>query len=69
MKVSEHQINLLIKTYLKNNREKMANASLSSDAQITDDEVRISNEGKKILFERMGKQVMERVRKEPFLDV
>jgi hypothetical protein len=69
MKVSEHQISSLIKTYLKNNRERLANAPFSSEAQAADDEVHISDEGKKILLERMHKQIMERARKESSLDI
>ena len=64
MKVSEQQVSLLIKRYMRNNRDRLKNISLYPGTQVIDDDVHISDEGKKILLERLNKQIMERARKE-----
>jgi hypothetical protein len=68
MKVSEYQMNLVIKTYLKNNKDRTTNISQLSDQHNIDDAVNISDEGKTILFERMGKQLKDRVREQASLN-
>ncbi len=64
MKVTEHQVGTVIKTYLKNRKDRLSNVlPLSEHREITDD-VKVSEEGKKILFERMGRHVLEKVKNE-----
>jgi hypothetical protein len=60
MTITDHQVGAVIRTYLKNKRDTLTNVvSASSDPEVAD-QVSVSDEGKKILFERMGKRVAEK---------
>jgi hypothetical protein len=65
MTISASQVSAVIRTYLKNTKdkiEKVANPSINpEDAR---DEVTVSDDAKKILFERIGKRVVEKLRNE-----
>lgn len=70
MKVSEYQINMVVKTYVRNNKERLSGSSpLSTDRRYNNDDVRISDQGKMILFERMGKRVIDKIREEASHDL
>jgi hypothetical protein len=62
MTITDHQVGAVIRTYLKNKRDTLTNSAASSSSRDTDvtDEVCVSDEGKKILFERMGRRVAEK---------
>ena len=61
MTITNHQVGAVISTYLKNKRETVTNvARRSTGSQEVPDEVSVSDEGKRILFERMGKRIAEK---------
>ena len=60
MTITDHQVGAVIRTYLKNKRDTLTNAVSSSKDPEVADQVSVSDEGKKILFERMGKRVAEK---------
>lgn len=63
MTISDYQINNVIKTYMKNMKSKavLADKTAGSTAE---DTVLVSNDGvKKMLFERIGEKMSERLRK------
>jgi hypothetical protein len=60
MTITDHQVGAVIRTYLKNKRDTLTNVvSGSKDTEVSD-QVCVSDEGKKILFERMGRRVAEK---------
>lgn len=66
MKVSEYQINAVIKTYVKNSKERLSNHQ-ETDKRDMGDVVNISEAGKRILYERMRNHLMHRMQTEiPF---
>ncbi len=61
MTITDHQVGAVIRTYLKNKRDTLTNVvSTSRDPEDVKDEVCVSDEGKKILFERMGRRMAEK---------
>jgi hypothetical protein len=64
MTITDHQVGAVIRTYLKNKRDTLANAVSPSRDHDVKDEVSVSEEGKRILFERMGKRIAEKVQAE-----
>ena len=65
MKVSEYQINSVIKTYIKNNKDRLSGITQAAEGHNgPEDDVNISDAGKRILYERMRNQVMDRAHKE-----
>ena len=64
MKINEHQVGTVIKTYLKNRKDKLTTASTFAEGREINDNVHVSDEGKKVLFERMGKHVVEKAKNE-----
>ena len=61
MTITNHQVGAVISTYLKNKRETVTNvAHRSSGSHEVPDEVSVSDEGKRILFERMGRRIAEK---------
>jgi hypothetical protein len=60
MTITDHQVGAVIRTYLKNKRDTLTNVVSTSDGPEVADQVCVSDEGKKILFERMGKRVAEK---------
>jgi hypothetical protein len=64
MKISEHQVGTVIKTYLKNRKDRLENVIPFRDLRDINDNVTVSEEAKKVLYERMGKHVLEKVKNE-----
>ncbi|MDR2018345.1 MAG: hypothetical protein LBQ00_05680 [Syntrophobacterales bacterium] len=60
MTVTDHQVGAVIKTYLKNKRDTITNVMPSSDDRGSADTLSVSDEGKKILFERMERRIAEK---------
>jgi hypothetical protein len=60
MTITDHQVGAVIRTYLKNKRDTLINVESSSSDRDVKDQVSVSEEGKRILFERMGKRVAEK---------
>jgi hypothetical protein len=64
MTISDYQINSVIKTYMRNMKNRMDRAEVTSRGSIPEDRVMISDDGmKKILFERIGEKMTERLRR------
>lgn len=62
MTISDYQISSVIRTYMKNMKVKVR--QIDNDNAARDDEVAISKEGiKRMLFERIGEQMTEKIRK------
>jgi hypothetical protein len=64
MTITDHQVGAVIRTYLKNKRDTLTNVVSSSRDHDVKDEVSVSDEGKRILFERMGKRIAEKAQAE-----
>jgi hypothetical protein len=62
MRITEHQVGTVIKNYLKNRKDRLANDTPFSEYPEVTDQVRVSEEGKKVLYERMGRLVLEKVK-------
>jgi hypothetical protein len=63
MPISTNQVSAVIRTYLKNARDKLENEESSHpDSEGVRDEVRVSDDAKKILYERISKRVAEKLR-------
>ncbi|MGD9577524.1 MAG: hypothetical protein AB7Y74_04670 [Syntrophorhabdus sp.] len=63
MTVSTSQVSAVIRTYLKNTKdkiEKISNPTINTED--VRDEVTVSDDAKKILFERIGKRVIEKLK-------
>lgn len=64
MTISDFQINSVIKTYMRNMKNRMSHADRNCLAGVTEDRVMISEDGmKRILFERIGEKMTERLRR------
>jgi hypothetical protein len=67
MKIAEHQISMVIKTYLRHSKDRFGgDLALVSPEDQPDDIVQVSEEGRRVLYERMEKRVAERARRGPF---
>jgi hypothetical protein len=66
MKIAEHQIGMVIKTYLRHSRARFADVLPPTFSDQPDDIVQVSEEGRRVLYERMEKRVVEKARKELF---
>jgi small-conductance mechanosensitive channel len=65
MTISTNQVSAVIKTYLKNTKDRLENVTnLSRNPEEVRDEVMVSDDAKKILFERIGKRVVEKLKSE-----
>jgi hypothetical protein len=65
MTITTSQVSAVIKTYLKNTKDRLENASNHPRNPEDDrDEVTVSDDAKKILFERIGKRVVEKLKNE-----
>jgi hypothetical protein len=63
MTISDYQINNVIRTYVRNMKSRMDTAEKDHE-EPGEDKVLISEEGmKKMLFERIGEKMTERLRK------
>jgi hypothetical protein len=60
MTITDHQVGAVIRNYLKNKRDTLTNTLHSSRDRDLPDTVSVSDEGKKILFERMGRRMAEK---------
>jgi hypothetical protein len=64
MTISDYQISNVIRTYVKNLKTRMDKGERSHPDTIPADNVAISAEGmKRILFERIGEKMTERLRR------
>jgi hypothetical protein len=64
MTVSNYQINSVIKTYMKNMKSRMSRHGNACEGPAEEDDVIISEEGmKRVLFERIGEKMTERLRR------
>ncbi len=64
MTVSDFQINSVIKTYMKNIKIRMSHGANAEEDSSQEDNVIISEEGmKRVLFERIGEKMTERLRR------
>ena len=64
MTVSDYQINSVIKTYMKNMKDRMGHGDKGGDEPPEEDDVIISEEGmRRVLFERIGEKMTERLRR------
>jgi hypothetical protein len=64
MTISDYQISSVIKTYMRNMKSRMGQAERSPFESYMEDRVTISDEGmKKILFERIGEKMTERLKR------
>jgi predicted RNase H-like nuclease len=65
MTISATQVSAVIRTYLKNTKDRLENVTnLSRNLDDVSDEVMVSDDAKKILFERIGKRVVEKLKNE-----
>ena len=65
MTISTNQVSAVIKTYLKNTKDRLENVTnLSRNPEEVRDEVMVSDDAKQILFERIGKRVVEKLKSE-----
>ncbi len=65
MTVSTNQVSAVIRTYLKNTKDKIEKVSNPAiNPEDVHDEVTVSDDAKKILFERIGKRVLEKLKNE-----
>ncbi len=64
MTISDYQISSVIKTYMRNMKSRIGHVGRSCQDATREDRVAISEEGmKKILFERIGEKMSERLRR------
>ena len=64
MTVSDYQINSVIKTYMKNMKNRMGHSDNAGELPPEEENVIISEEGmKRVLFERIGEKMTERLRR------
>jgi hypothetical protein len=64
MTISDYQISSVIRTYMKNMKVRVRQIDNEPDTPAKNDEVVISKEGmKRMLFERIGERMTERLRK------
>lgn len=64
MTISDYQIVSVIKTYMKNMKEKVKEKENGLTGKPKNDEVALSQEGlKKVLYGRIGEQMVERTKK------
>lgn len=64
MTISTNQVSAVIRTYLKNTKDRLENVANSRNPGKVRDEVMVSDDAKKILFERIGKRVVEKLKDE-----
>ncbi len=64
MKVSEHQVGMVIKTYIRHSRDRFANVFPFPTGEEQEDVVQVSDAAKRILYERIGRLVVEKAREE-----
>jgi predicted DNA-binding protein (UPF0278 family) len=64
MTISDYQISSVIRNYVKNMRGKLDAGSAAGDEHDTEDRTAISEEGmKRMVFERIGEKMTERLKK------
>ena len=65
MTISTSQVSAVIRTYLKNTKDRLENVTnLSRNPEDVRDEVTVSDDAKRILFERIQKRVVEKLKNE-----
>jgi len=64
MTISDYQISSVIRTYMKNMKVRINRAGNEHEMEGREDEVNISREGmKKMLYDRIGEQVTEKLKR------
>lgn len=64
MTISDYQISSVIKTYMRNMRSRVGRTDSAPGDDGVEDKVLISEQGmKRMLFDRIGKKMTERLRK------
>ncbi len=64
MTITDHQINSVIKTYMKSMKIKTACRDKNTDDLMRKDEMNISREAvKKVIYNRIGERVTEKLKK------
>ncbi len=64
MTVSDYQINSVIKTYMRNMKSRIGRGGDAGEGPLEEDNVIISEDGmKRVLFERIGEKMTERLRR------
>lgn len=61
MKVSEYQINAVIKTYIKNSKEKLTDYRNKANRNNIKDAIDISETGKKMYYEKIKNQSIHKM--------
>ncbi|HBA55170.1 MAG TPA: hypothetical protein DCZ04_12160 [Syntrophorhabdus aromaticivorans] len=62
MRISANQVSAVIRTYLKNAMDRLDNDSSSGDLEEQRDEVTVSEDARRILYERIGKRLVQKLR-------
>jgi hypothetical protein len=60
--ISDHQIGEVIRAYLKNRRDTFAQGAPTSEEAEVKDQTFVSDQGKRILLERMGQRVAKKAK-------
>ncbi|OPY80417.1 MAG: hypothetical protein A4E65_01489 [Syntrophorhabdus sp. PtaU1.Bin153] len=68
MTISANQVSAVIRTYLKNARDRLDDDSPSDDAEKQRDEITISEDARKILYDRIGKRLVQKLRNQMAAD-
>jgi len=64
MTISDYQISSVIRTYMKNMKVRVGQTEKGRDSLLKEDEVNISKEAmKKMLYDRIGEQMTEKLKK------
>jgi hypothetical protein len=66
MRIADYQVSMVIRAYVKHSRDRFAGAIPFRGREESDDTVMVSEAGRRILYERMEKQVLEKARNEGF---
>lgn len=68
MTISTNQVSAVIKTYLKNARDRLEDDGSSSDVEKRQDEITISEDARKVLYDRIGKRLVQKLRNQMAAD-
>lgn len=63
MTISDYQISSVIRTYMKNMKVRMNRPDNDREVENREDEVSISREGMKKMYERIGEHVTEKLKR------
>jgi hypothetical protein len=68
MTISANQVSAVIRTYLKNARDRLDDDSPSGNSEKQQDEITISEDARKILYDRIGKRLVQKLRNQMAAD-